>query len=146
MFDSEKLKLFFQNDPIFDFPQSEAWAVTAQEVITGPRRFDYDHALINFTDLAIRNSMDMMREGLLTRGRIISPRQVILFFLNAKHSREANRHKADNFVDMIGYIQCYQLIDLTMKELGVKQGIEWFNTASFRDLSGLFEELMNAKV
>jgi len=131
----------FRGGETFLPPEEYSWAVTTFDLVAnGARIKSYGHPLLNFLDLAIRNTMDLMREGLLVRGRSLSPRQVIVFFLNAKHSREVNIHADDNLIDTIGYAQCYQLIDTAMFNLGLG-GMSWFEGKSLTDLIALFEQL-----
>lgn len=123
-------------------PEPEVtWLEEAQAIVQGPRNKSYGHALINFLDLAIRDSMNKIRRGKLPYGKAIDIEDIILFFETHKLVREAQGHEDDNQRDLFGYGFSHQRIDEAMKFFGFEEGVAWFNGKRVWHLMWLFEEL-----
>jgi len=69
----------------------------ATEIVNGSREEDYGSAFDNMKHIAdIFNSIT---------GRDLTPEEVVLLNVSQKLSREIYKHKEDNLVDLIGYIE-----------------------------------------
>jgi len=85
---------------------TKSWAKEADELVNGERRADYGHPSVDFARTA----------GLLSSyfgGRTfesLTAEDVPLIMMMLKLSREANKHKRDNMVDIIGYALTLQLV------------------------------------
>ncbi len=81
----------------------------AQRIVLGPRQADYGHPLEDFT-----------RTGRMWAAILgipeVTPEQVGLCMIAVKISRECNRHKRDNLVDIAGYAGTLHLIDERKRE------------------------------
>lgn len=123
----------------------QPWPQRAIDVVQGPRNASYGHILMNFLDLAIRDTMNKIRRGKIPYGQIIDLEDLIIFFDTHKIVREANLHDDDNYVDIMGYSFSWQRIDVAMKALGFDEGMKWFEGKRLWELVFLFEELNTSK-
>lgn len=74
----------------------------ADRLVSTDRQQDYGHPLDDFTKTA------KMWSAVL--GQEVSPEQVPLCMILVKISRETNRHKRDNLVDIAGYAKTLKLV------------------------------------
>lgn len=58
-----------------------------------------------------------------------------------KQARQINRHKVDNFVDMHGYLMCYEAIDTKMREMGYGEGATYFDGIDLAGMAHLLAKL-----
>jgi hypothetical protein len=83
-----------------DGPLEEALRLT-----TGDRQNSYGHPLQDFTRTA-----ELWTALLSLQRRPITPEEVALCMVMLKASREMNKHKRDNLVDMAGYVNCLDML------------------------------------
>lgn len=81
---------------------SESVCSEADRIVASDRNRDYGHPLDDFSKTAGAFAA-------LT-GIVLTPEQVGLFMICVKLSRECNRHKRDNLVDIAGYAKTVQNI------------------------------------
>ena len=94
----------------------------ADRLVSGDRNAYYGHALDDFSKTALFWSAIL--------GIQVTPEQVAMCMEAVKMSREINRHKRDNLVDLCGYAKCHELV-IAEKERRFKEG--WvFNAATAR--------------
>lgn len=136
----DNLKAFRDGEFTFSEPE-QPWPQIAIDVVQGPRNEAYGHALVNFLDLAIRETLNLMRRKKLPYGVTLDPEDIIIYFDEHKLVREANLHQDDNYIDLMGYAFSWQRIDHAMKELGFAEGMAWFRGKRLWHLVWLFEEL-----
>ena len=74
----------------------------ADELVNGARQEDYGHPLDDFSRTA------QMWSAIL--GDEVTPEQVALCMCAVKLSRQCNRPKRDNLVDLAGYAQTCQMV------------------------------------
>lgn len=88
--------------PVFDagtfIPYTESAVQEAQRLVYGARGADYGHPLDDYTRTAALWSPIL--------GIPVTAEQAILCMIQVKVSREVNRPKRDNRVDMAGYAEC----------------------------------------
>jgi hypothetical protein len=77
----------------------------ANEITGGERHDSYGHPRADFTRTATLWSAFL--------GITITPEQVPLMMILLKVSREANKHKRDNLVDIAGYSRTREMLDET---------------------------------
>lgn len=77
------------------FIGTESPALEAERLVNGERGSDYGHPLDDFSKTAKLWSVILNTE--------VTAEQVALCMLQVKVSRQLNKHKRDNLVDMIGY-------------------------------------------
>lgn len=75
--------------------REESPALEAERLVNGDRNSDYGHPLDDFTKTA--------RLWSVILGKDVTPEQVALCMLQVKVSRQLNKNKRDNLVDIIGY-------------------------------------------
>ena len=74
----------------------------ASRLVHSDRGADYGHPLEDFTKTA--NLFNTLR------GTSLTAEDVALFMICVKLSREANKHKRDNLVDLCGYAETYMMV------------------------------------
>jgi hypothetical protein len=74
----------------------------AQRIVHGDRRIDYGHPMDDFA----RTSL--IWQAIL--GIPVTPEQVALCMVGVKISREVNKPKRDNLVDMAGYAETLNMV------------------------------------
>lgn len=80
----------------------------AAELVGGQRNSDYGHPAKDFAKTAaIWNGILATK---LAPGASIEPADVALCMIGVKLSREVNRHKRDNLVDIAGYAQTIMML------------------------------------
>lgn len=87
----------------------------AMSLVDGDRQNDYGHPLDDFSKTA------KIWSAIL--GIEVTPKQVALCMIGVKISREVNRPKDDNLIDMAGYVQTAWMVDdetKRRKSLGIK--------------------------
>lgn len=77
----------------------------ALRLTTGDRQSSYGHPLQDFTRTA-----GLWTALLSLQSRPITPEEVALCLVMLKASREMNKHKRDNLVDMAGYVNCLDML------------------------------------
>ena len=82
----------------------------ADRLINGPRQEDYGHPFDNFSQIG------RMWAAILNVEEV-TPEQVALMMIATKISRETNRPKRDNRVDMAGYTGTYEMVVERREEL-----------------------------
>ena len=83
----------------------------AQRLVHGDRGEAYGHPFSDFSKTA------KIWEGVL--GCEVSPEQVALCMIGVKMSRQVNKPKRDNVVDMAGYAETLQMVVERRQELGL---------------------------
>ena len=74
----------------------------ATEIVEGSREADYGSAYSNMKHIAdIFNAIT---------GRDLTPEEIAILNISQKLSRELFKHKEDNFVDIIGYIEVWNKV------------------------------------
>lgn len=101
-----------------------SWLNTVKDITTGDRRRDYGHPLLNFLRIALFFNTHLFSK--LRTGCFITPLDVAGLMVELKLAREINTHKEDNWVDIIGYTACVEMMDELMKELGYPIGVHSF--------------------
>lgn len=110
------------NYPTPEEKPAESVCGEADRLVSGDRNAYYGHALDDFCKTALFWSTIL--------GIQISPEQVAMCMEAVKMSREINRHKRDNLVDLCGYAKCHELV-IAEKERRFRCG--WtFNAATAR--------------
>ena len=94
-----------------ELKQPETILEEAQRLVHGDRGDDYGHPFDDFSKTA------KIWEGLL--GCEVSPEQVALCMIGVKMSRQVNKPKRDNVVDMAGYAETLQMVVERRQELGL---------------------------
>lgn len=85
---------------------------TADRLVNVERQEYYDSPINNFTKIATM----MTGAGFRCTGpnpgeiRVIEPRDIPIFMILTKISREVFRHKEDNLVDIVGYVKTLESI------------------------------------
>jgi 5'-nucleotidase len=74
----------------------------ADRIVGGQRGEDYGHPRTDFTKTAL------IWQGIT--GRVFTPEEVGLCMIGVKLSREVNKHKRDNLVDIAGYAKTVQMV------------------------------------
>lgn len=83
-------------------PITETTLEEAQRLVYGDRGADYGHPLDDYTRTAALWSTIL--------GVPVTAEQAVLCMIGVKISRECNKHKRDNLVDIPGYAECLQRI------------------------------------
>jgi len=83
----------------------------AIEVSGESRQRDYGHPLINHERIAAFWNVQIANKLKAP----IEPREVALMMIALKLAREVNTPKRDNLVDIVGYVNCVDLIDQKSK-------------------------------
>lgn len=91
--------------------QTESILEEAQRLVHGDRGEAYGHPLDDFSKTA------KIWEAVL--GCEVSPEQVALCMIGVKMSRQVNKPKRDNVVDMAGYAETLQMVVERRQELGL---------------------------
>ena len=84
----------------------ESILAEADRLVSGPRQGEYGHPGEDFADTAAINSV-------LLKAKLKAPldaRDVALFMVGVKLSRESRRPKRDNRVDAAGYLRCLDMV------------------------------------
>lgn len=76
--------------------------IEAEEIVYGERAASYGHPYDNFTNTAALWSAYL--------GIEITAEQVAVLMMLVKISRQRNKHKRDNLVDIIGYVLALQRV------------------------------------
>ena len=76
---------------------------TAESVVRGDRMTDYGHPYDNHNCTAMMWGEYLKRAGLMHDDRVMTANDVCMLNILQKVSREANKHKDDTYVDIIGY-------------------------------------------
>lgn len=84
-------------------PTDESPAQEAYRIVRGSRGADYGHPFDDYTRTG-------QLWGAILGTPPIAPRIAALMMAALKISREVNKHKRDNLVDLCGYAECVQLI------------------------------------
>lgn len=74
----------------------------AIELVYGDRGADYGHPYHDYARTA--DTFNALT------GNFLSPKDAVLLMMCVKMSREQNKHKRDNLVDLIGYAICYERV------------------------------------
>lgn len=82
-------------------------SVKAAELVNAERQDDYGHPLTNHERIA--SIWNVVLGPKLTKP--ITPREVCLCMIGVKLSREVNKPKHDNIMDIAGYCNCIEEID-----------------------------------
>lgn len=86
--------------------QSESPLVEALRLTTGDRQSSYGHPLQDFSRTAgLWNSLLMEKLK-----KPLTPEDVAMAMICLKLSREQNKPKRDNLVDIAGYVNCLQMV------------------------------------
>lgn len=92
--------------PVYDAgtfaPYSETALQEAQRLVYGDRGADYGHPIDDYDRTAALWSTIL--------GNPVTAEQAVLCMVALKISRECNKHKRDNAVDIAGYAECLQRI------------------------------------
>jgi hypothetical protein len=79
----------------------------AQRLVYGDRGAAYGHPLDDYTKTAALWSVIL--------GTKVTPQQAILCMIAVKISRQMNKHKRDNIVDIAGYAECLNRVEDEVK-------------------------------
>jgi len=82
----------------------------AERITSGDRQRDYGHPLDDY-----RRTAALWSEVL---GVEVTASQAILCMILLKVSRECNKHKRDNLVDMAGYAKCLMQAEEKLESIG----------------------------
>jgi hypothetical protein len=83
---------------------------TATNLVNSDRQIDYGHPAEDFTRIAgILNALGFSRK-LHSKDKPIEATDVPIMMIAVKLSREMNKHKDDNLVDIIGYTKCLDMV------------------------------------
>ena len=96
------------------FSEAELSILTeAQSLVHGPRQDAYGHPVGDFSRTA--SLANVLLGGKLRED--LDARDVALFMVCVKLSREVNQHKRDNLVDAAGYLECLARVERFRKPL-----------------------------
>ena len=96
------------------FSEAELSILTeAQSLVHGPRQDAYGHPVGDFSRTA--SLANVLLGGKLRED--LDARDVALFMVCVKLSREVNQHKRDNLVDAAGYLECLARVERFLKPL-----------------------------
>lgn len=85
----------------------------AHKIVYGDRQRDYGHPAADFSRTA--SLANVLLGGKLRED--LDARDVALFMVCVKLSREVNEHKRDNLVDAAGYLECLSRVERFLKPL-----------------------------
>lgn len=88
--------------------QEASLLIEADTITNGPRREEYSHPLDDFSKTAKIWTGILLPK--LKEGVEITPEEVALLMVGLKLSREAFKHKRDNLVDGIGYLNTVNMV------------------------------------
>lgn len=74
----------------------------ADKIVSIDRQQDYGHPYDDYTKVAKIASVIFDKE--------VTPEQCAMFMIGVKISRQLNKHKRDNLVDMAGYVKVLEMI------------------------------------
>lgn len=74
------------------------WSKEAEKIVVNRQR-DYDHPLANFLRIGLSWS---------AKDKFTNPVEVAEMMILTKIARSTGNHKADNYIDIIGYVLCIQ--------------------------------------
>lgn len=86
------------------WPVSESILAEAQRLVNGDRRSDYGHPLDNYSDVARIWSVILKTD--------VTAEQAALCMVGLKLARQAFKGKRDNLVDLAGYTQVVEMIQV----------------------------------
>lgn len=114
---------------------TKSWLDIASEITQGDRQRDYSHPLINF----LRHAMllNVMYTGKLKTDVLFTPVDVAMQMIVLKQARQLNTHKADNWIDTMGYAACVESMNDLMLALGYTEGVEAFSDMTLDEMQGV---------
>ena len=83
-------------------PDHESVTAEADRIVGGERGADYGRPIDDFSKTAVLWGPILNIE--------VTPEQVALCMAQVKVSRQLNRHKRDNLVDLCGYAKCLEMV------------------------------------
>lgn len=85
-----------------DSKQTESVTAEADRLVSGDRGADYGRPIDDFSKTAVLWGVIL--------GVEVTPEQVALCMAMVKVSRQLNKHKRDNLVDLCGYTKCLDMV------------------------------------
>lgn len=97
----------------------------AEELVCGERQDDYGHPYDDFTRTAkMASGLGFRIEGASGTVRDIAAKDVPLFMILVKLSRESHNHKEDNLTDCVGYIKTLEMVIQREEEICKKRNTQ----------------------
>jgi hypothetical protein len=100
-----RIPVYYGQDVVYpnEVPPRESILAEADRLVNGPRQADYGHPIDDFTRTG-------RIWGAILETEDVPPEKVALCMVGVKMSREVNRPKRDNRVDMAGYTGTLELV------------------------------------
>lgn len=87
-------------------PPAASVLLEAEQLVHGPRQAAYGHPKDDFSRTAALASILLAKK----LNMALTPEDVALFMVCVKLSREVNKHKRDNLVDLCGYVETLAML------------------------------------
>lgn len=92
--------------------------VNAEQLVNGDRQRDYGHPYDDFTRTArMASGLGFRMVDHQGNPRELNAKDIPMFMILVKLSRESNRHKEDNLTDCIGYVKTLDMVIQKEEEL-----------------------------
>lgn len=111
------------------------WIDIAVAITEEDRPRDYGHPLTNFLRIALHDNIK--DAGRRAKGDYITPLDVAERNIGQKLARQYNSHKDDNYIDIMGYSACVDVINQRMIALGYEEGVQAFRKMNLQCLFDL---------
>lgn len=97
----------------------------AEELVNGDRQRDYGHPYSDFTRTArMASGLGFRFEDSTGVVRELDAKDVPMFMILVKLSRESHSHKEDNLTDCIGYVKTLDMVIQREEELCKRKSIQ----------------------
>jgi hypothetical protein len=100
--------------------EEESPSEEAFRIVRTDRRKDYGRPLQDYRRTS--GMMTALIKHKMRDGQVITPQDAMMFMLLVKISREQNKHKRDNLVDICGYAECLQMTEEDLEEESILKG------------------------